>query len=38
MKRQVALNVNGDDYEIQIEPNRLLLQALRDDIGLIGIS
>jgi len=36
MKRQVVLNVNGDDYEIQIEPNRLLLQALRDDIGLIG--
>ena len=36
MKRRVVLNVNGDDHEIQIEPNRLLLQALREDIGLTG--
>lgn len=36
MKRRVVLNVNGDDHEIHIEPNRLLLQALREDIGLTG--
>ncbi|MFQ5852039.1 MAG: (2Fe-2S)-binding protein [Candidatus Binatia bacterium] len=36
MKRHIVLNVNGDDYDIEIEPNRLLLQALREDIGLTG--
>jgi carbon-monoxide dehydrogenase small subunit len=36
MKRQVVLNVNGEEHEIEIEPNRLLLHALRDDIGLTG--
>ncbi len=36
MKRQITLQVNGEDHEVEIEPNRLLLQALREDIGLIG--
>lgn len=36
MKRHILLNVNGEEYEIDIEPNRLLLQALREDIGLTG--
>ena len=36
MKRHIALNVNGEEYDIEIEPNRLLLQALREDIGLTG--
>jgi aerobic carbon-monoxide dehydrogenase small subunit len=36
MKRQVILNVNGEERELHIEPNRLLLHALRDDIGLTG--
>ena len=36
MKRHVILSVNGEDYDIEIEPNRLLLQALREDIGLTG--
>lgn len=36
MKRRVVLNVNGDECEIEIEPNRLLLEALRDDLGLTG--
>ncbi len=36
MKRPVVLNVNGEEYDVEIEPNRLLLQALRDDIGLTG--
>jgi len=36
MKRHVVLNVNGEEYDIDIEPNRLLLQALREDIGLTG--
>lgn len=36
MKRKVVLNVNGEDYTIEAEPNRLLLQALREEIGLTG--
>jgi carbon-monoxide dehydrogenase small subunit len=36
MKRPVTLNVNGEEHEIEIEPNRLLLQALREDIELTG--
>ena len=36
MKRPVILNVNGEEHEIEIEPNRLLLHALRDDVGLTG--
>ena len=36
MKRQVTLQVNGEDHEVEIEPNRLLLQVLRDDICLTG--
>jgi len=36
MKRHVVLNVNEEEYEIEIEPNRLLLHALREDIGLTG--
>ena len=36
MKRQIVLTVNGEEHDIEIEPNRLLLQALREDIGLTG--
>ena len=36
MKRSVTLLVNGENYDIEIEPNRLLLHALREDIGLTG--
>ena len=36
MKRHVTLTVNGAEYDLHIEPNRLLLQALREDIGLTG--
>lgn len=36
MKRPIVLHVNGEEYDIDIEPNRLLLQALREDIGLTG--
>ena len=36
MKRPVALNVNGENYEVEIEPNRLLLHVLREEIGLTG--
>src|SRR5258706_748925 len=36
MKRQVTLNVNGGEQEVEFEPNRLLLQVLRDNLGLTG--
>lgn len=36
MKRAVTLHVNGEQHELQIEPNRLLLQTLREDLGLTG--
>jgi carbon-monoxide dehydrogenase small subunit len=36
MKRPVILNVNGERYDLEIEPNRSLLYALREDIELTG--
>ena len=36
MKRQVKFKVNGEEHAVEIEPNRLLLQVLRDNIGLTG--
>ena len=36
MKKLIRLVVNGEEYDLQLEANRLLLQVLRDDIGLTG--
>ena len=36
MKRPLTLRVNGEQHDLQIEPNRLLLQTLREDLGLTG--
>jgi aerobic carbon-monoxide dehydrogenase small subunit len=36
MKHDITLTVNGDTHELSIEPNRLLLQVLREEIGLTG--
>jgi carbon-monoxide dehydrogenase small subunit len=36
MKRQITLRVNGEEYSVEIESNRLLLQVLRDNLGLTG--
>ena len=36
MKRPVTLTVNGREYDLLLEPNRLLLDVLRDDLGLTG--
>ncbi|MEE9197478.1 MAG: (2Fe-2S)-binding protein [bacterium] len=35
-KRLIALNVNGEEHEIAVEPRRLLVEALREDLGLTG--
>ncbi|MGH9454299.1 MAG: (2Fe-2S)-binding protein, partial [Terriglobia bacterium] len=35
-KEKVHLEVNGRRRELEIEPNRLLLDVLRQDLGLTG--
>ena len=36
MKREMVLNVNGEEHDVEITPDRLLLEALREDVGLTG--
>ena len=36
MKELIELKVNGDNYELAIDPHRTLVQVLREDIGLTG--
>jgi aerobic carbon-monoxide dehydrogenase small subunit len=32
----VSLSVNGVEHHLEVEPRRLLVHALRDDLGLTG--
>jgi carbon-monoxide dehydrogenase small subunit len=36
MKRLITLNVNGETVEAAVDPNRTLIQLLREDLGLTG--
>ena len=36
MKQSISLEVNGESYKLEVSPNRLLLDVLRDDLGLTG--
>ncbi|MBI2305545.1 MAG: (2Fe-2S)-binding protein [Chloroflexi bacterium] len=36
VKQVVQLRINGEDYEVAVEPYRTLLDCIRDDIGLTG--
>lgn len=36
MKRLVQLRVNGERYEVAVEPHYTLLKVLREDLGLTG--
>ncbi|MBW1839424.1 MAG: (2Fe-2S)-binding protein [Deltaproteobacteria bacterium] len=36
MKTILSINVNGNDYEVAINPWQTLLDVLRDELGLIG--
>jgi carbon-monoxide dehydrogenase small subunit len=36
LKRKITLNVNGRSLEADIEPNRVLADFLREDLGLTG--
>ncbi len=35
-KHQIHLEVNGDAYDLLVEPRHTLLKVLRDDLGLTG--
>src|SRR5690349_24038242 len=36
MKKQLTLTVNGQQHDVEVEANRLLLHVLRDNLGLTG--
>ena len=36
MKTKITLKVNGSVHELNVEPNRTLLEVLREDLDLIG--
>ncbi len=36
MKEIVELKINGEVYEVSIEPKKTLLEVLREDLGLTG--
>ena len=36
MKQTININVNGNSHEIAVEPRRLLLDCLREDLGITG--
>ena len=35
-RRKISLTVNGKPYEIEVEPRRTLVDAIREDCGLTG--
>ena len=36
MTEQISLEVNGVRHELGVEPRRLLVQVIREDLGLTG--
>jgi carbon-monoxide dehydrogenase small subunit len=36
VKRDLELKVNGEDYSLEVEPHRTLLEVIRNDLGLTG--
>ncbi len=38
MKRLLKLKINGQEHEIMVEPRQTLLDALRYDLGLLGVK
>jgi len=36
MKKELNLTVNGEPHQLFVEPKRLLVEVLRDDLGLTG--
>jgi aerobic carbon-monoxide dehydrogenase small subunit len=35
-KEEIVLRINGQAHSLEVEPNRLLLDSLRQDLGLTG--
>lgn len=36
MRKRIALNVNGEKYQLEIEPHKTLLEVLREELDLTG--
>ena len=36
MRESIVFHINGQDYELEVESNRLLVDLLREDLGLTG--
>ena len=36
MKRELKLKVNGEEYALEVEPHRTLLEVIRNDLELTG--
>lgn len=36
MKHAISLTVNGQPHKIEVESRRLLIEVIRDDLGLLG--
>lgn len=36
MKKEIELTINGSPYRLSVEPDRTLLEVLREDLGLTG--
>ncbi len=36
MKEEITFHVNGEEYEVSVEPKKTLLEVLREDLGLTG--
>jgi carbon-monoxide dehydrogenase small subunit len=36
MRVPINISVNGEEYQLEVKPNRVLLDVLREDLGLTG--
>ena len=36
MKKLINLKINGESYEVAVEPRKTLMDVIRDDLGLTG--
>lgn len=38
MSREISLTVNGEEHELSVDPDRLLVHTLRDELGYTGTN
>jgi len=36
VREEITLHVNGEEYEVSVEPKKTLLEVLREDLGMTG--